>query len=329
VYLQLSMLDPLRVFISSTCRDLADLRQELRVSLEGERMSVRISEDVTSDFTVDPRADSITSCLRNVDTSDVVLLIADHRYGWVLPREFPDYGGLSAVHAEYKHAREKKIPTFLFIREPALADYHRLAADPDARPEWIDHKDAAKWRAFVAEIVNDNPGGQQNWYDTFRTSVDLKAAALRRLTAAFPQHAGSKALLPDRLVRLTFNYRGGGNAEVYGEFRNVGVGPALDITHWLGFLQTELTKFRLGGLREGDAITTGAEPGFHYVNPATVPPTDVRCEYRNRFGDRYRIVFPVERPNANSTNSLPDPEDFEKLFVWVGDDKHGEWIEIK
>jgi hypothetical protein len=52
-----------RVFLSSTCYDLVDLRQETRTYLESNGFSVALSEDPRSPFTVDPLDDSIASCL--------------------------------------------------------------------------------------------------------------------------------------------------------------------------------------------------------------------------------------------------------------------------
>ena len=72
------------VFICSTCYDLADLRPELGRVMLDHGFVVRMSEDVTSAFYVDPTDDSITSCLNNVEASDVVVCVLDRRYGGVL-----------------------------------------------------------------------------------------------------------------------------------------------------------------------------------------------------------------------------------------------------
>src|SRR2546423_8616086 len=106
------MATTIQVFISSTCRDLADLRGELRSFLETEGFLVRISEDVESGFYVDPVGDTIQSCLKNVEQSDIVVAVLDTRYGWVTPAGHARMGGLSATHAELRHARSLRKPIF-------------------------------------------------------------------------------------------------------------------------------------------------------------------------------------------------------------------------
>jgi hypothetical protein len=93
----------LDVFISSTCYDLVDLRFELKAYLEQNGCTVRLSEDPTSPFSIDPTADSIASCLANVEASDVVACVLDRRYGGVLDRG--DYADKSATEAEVLFAR--------------------------------------------------------------------------------------------------------------------------------------------------------------------------------------------------------------------------------
>jgi hypothetical protein len=69
------------VFISSTCYYLGDLRAELRDFLHTHAFLVRMSEDYESEFVVNPRLDSIGSCIENVEKADVVICILDRRYG--------------------------------------------------------------------------------------------------------------------------------------------------------------------------------------------------------------------------------------------------------
>jgi hypothetical protein len=67
------------VFVSSTCYDLPDLRPELGRFLTENGFLVKLSEDPTSAFVVEPEDHSISSCLNNVEASDVVVCIIDRR----------------------------------------------------------------------------------------------------------------------------------------------------------------------------------------------------------------------------------------------------------
>ena len=112
---------PVTVFVSSTCYDLLDVRQELYVDLEKNGFLVKLSDAPDSAFQVDPTTDSITSCLSNVASSDVVVCLIDKRYGGV-PKDGP-YKGISPTEVEVNHARELKKPVFLFIRDKALQEF--------------------------------------------------------------------------------------------------------------------------------------------------------------------------------------------------------------
>ncbi len=120
---------PLEVFISSTCYDLTDLRSELAASLKESGCIVRLSEDPMSGFNVDPSGDSIETCLRNVEASDVVICILDRRIGSPLPERFDK---MSATECEVRHARtlNPQKPVFYFVRNAALADFQQRKSKP-------------------------------------------------------------------------------------------------------------------------------------------------------------------------------------------------------
>jgi len=89
------------VFISSTCYDLADLRNELYTTIMNWGLRPILS-DIGSSFFESYSIDSISSCLLNVDHSDVFILILSQRYSISLSdfSEEQNYGYLSATHTE-------------------------------------------------------------------------------------------------------------------------------------------------------------------------------------------------------------------------------------
>lgn len=293
----------LRVFVSSTCYDLLDLRAELRSFLEDNAFSVSLSEDPNSPFVVDPTDNSIASCLNNVESSDVVVCIVDRRYGGLLTLR--DFGGLSASHAEVRKARELTRPVFFFIRDRAWLEYQQLQGDTSYDTKWVEPRNPdarRKWFDFVAEASKlPKTHSLSNWCDTFSSSVDLKSLVLKRLCDHFPQHIGAKSLMPDRLVRLSYVHSRitpttvGGPVQVFGHFRNVGVGPALDIRHGYAFFDDrdggawkQGRVWSYGALAEKEDICQPPSPNFEYVIPPNIAPK-LFCEYSNRFGDRYRV----------------------------------------
>jgi hypothetical protein len=252
-------MNPKNIFISSTCYDLFDLRSELADYLKSNGFGVSLSDDPDSGFDVSPTVDSITSCLNNVGTCDAMVCLLDRRYGGVIPNG--PYAGKSATHAEVLYARSLKPvkPVFYFVRDRSAREATLLSSNPGLKTQWIEPYEDAKrrlWCEFFNEMsrLPKNPN-LSNWYDQFKDSTDLKLLVLKRLFDFFPGQSGVLALSPDRIVRLTFLQSSTMPDSIRGGFRNVGVGPALNIRHGFFIARAELGVERLGGLPEGERLT--------------------------------------------------------------------------
>lgn len=306
----------LDVFVSSTCYDLLDLRAELGRFLTDQGLYVRLSEDPTSTFAVEPTGDSIESCLANVEAADVVVCVIDRRYAGVLTNG--PYAGKSATHAEVEHARSLSKPVFFFVRDKAIADYAFMRDNGvESRTRWIEPDDPdhrKKWFGFVA-TVSKLPKHEKwsNWYDPFKDVVELKQLALKRLVDRFPRKTSFLALAPDRLVRITCVQQRGGaeHATVHGYFENVGVGPAMNLVYgWsIASRHDGEEEHRRGGLLEGGRVQDLA---FSAQRAQLI----VFCEYQNRFGGKYRIEQAFRRV---SSNSALEPKGDECLFIGTGE----------
>lgn len=174
---------PATVFISSTCYDLIDLRYELAAELESRGSVVKLSEDPQR-FAVDPNANSIQTCIANLESSDVVVCIIDRRYGGILGG---DFGELSATHFEVNHAQrmDPPKPMFFFMRERAWMDYGLLKGNPSAETQWVEPKNSTaktKWLDFVRQIAAiPSHANRSNWVTLFRSSADLRPLVVKRL----------------------------------------------------------------------------------------------------------------------------------------------------
>jgi hypothetical protein len=178
-----STFSPITVFLSSTCYDLLDLRFELASYLESQGAIVKLSDDWER-FDVEGRDNSIDTCLQNLEQSDVVFCILDRRYGGVIPDG--TYAGRSATHVELLRAREEMTPVYFFIRDKAELDYRQLRQNADYKPEWVSERDPdkqANWLELV-EMAFKLPTEKNysNWRDQFKTVVDLKRVAAKRLS---------------------------------------------------------------------------------------------------------------------------------------------------
>ena len=292
---------PLEVFISSTCYDLIDLRSELAASLKESGCIVRLSEDPLSGFNVDPSGDSIETCLRNVEASDVLICICDRRIGSPLGGRF---GKMSATECEVRHARKlnPQKPVLFFVRNAALADYQQRKSKPAVDRKWIEPQkpeNFTRWCKFFDYVVKlPEHASRSNWYDPFQTVVDLKPVLMKRLTEQFPNRLASLALDPNRVVRMTYAVKSISNLQISGQLVNVGLGPALNIEY--GCIRTpEFNNDQIrtrGGLREGERLTSGSDSSIVFGFPHNLSKATIFCQYENRFGDKYKIEQDVGRP---------------------------------
>jgi hypothetical protein len=187
----------MRVFISSTCFDLIDIRAEFAEQLRILGITPVLSDDKLSDFRVQHDVNSIETCLINVDSCDELVLILDKRYGPTLEKF--GYGEFSATHLEYLRAVEKKIPVRVYVRDRLEADFviwKRNHRSGEVTFSWIDKKDIGLFTLLDGHAPLEANATTSNWYSTFTSSIDLKAAVTKHF---------EKRILPERLVQAIQN----------------------------------------------------------------------------------------------------------------------------
>ena len=126
-----------RVYVSST---IADLERERRAVLEWLRAA---QHQVVHSYR--PNSETIRdSCLEDVDTCDLYVLILGHRYGFQPADGNPE--GLSITHLEFRRAGQSGIPRIALLR----------TSIPDV--SLSDMEDPNRWplvRAFRAEVAGE------------------------------------------------------------------------------------------------------------------------------------------------------------------------------
>lgn len=185
----------MRVFISSTVYDLIDIRAELAEQLRAIGITPVLSDDKLSDFRVQHDVNSIETCLVNVESCNEFLLILDQRYGPTL--EKCGYDNLSATHLEYQRAMEKKIPVRVYVRDRLEADFaiwKHNGRTSSVRLSWV--KDRGLFELLAQHGELEANSATSNWYSTFTSSIDLKAAITKHF---------EKRILPERLVEAIQN----------------------------------------------------------------------------------------------------------------------------
>ncbi len=131
----------LRLFVSSTCYDLGMLRSELRPFILNLGYEPVMSE--YSDVLFDPRTHSHKSCVNEVSSCDMVILIVGSRFGGTaLPSASDDLDfsilenlsnktdvlkykdKLSITQIEILQAIHKNIPIYVFVDDKVLYEHH-------------------------------------------------------------------------------------------------------------------------------------------------------------------------------------------------------------
>lgn len=98
------------IFVSSTCFDLQQIRQDIKEFIE-EGLGYEAILSEYNNFPIDPDRDTIENCLRVVEQrADIMVLIVGNRYGSVT-----NHGEKSITNLEYLRAKAKGIPVFVFI----------------------------------------------------------------------------------------------------------------------------------------------------------------------------------------------------------------------
>lgn len=174
-----------RVFISSTCYDLIDLRDELKHLLEDAGLQPVMSDDVDH-FDVSGRTDSIETCLANVRSSDAFICVLSQRYGPSLGSAgYPD---ISATHLEYKEAKESGLPIHLFVRDRLEAEYslskkHKTTHGSldGFQTRWVPKGNWGIFEFLDQHATLAKGSSATNWYTLFSTSIDLKDRVQRQL----------------------------------------------------------------------------------------------------------------------------------------------------
>lgn len=103
-----------RIFVSSTCYDLAAVREDLRRYILQLGHEPLLSEYPS--FPVNPDETTINNCKKIVEThTDVLVLIVGGKRG-----ALDSASGKSVTNLEYETARSRGIPCFVFISRPVL-----------------------------------------------------------------------------------------------------------------------------------------------------------------------------------------------------------------
>lgn len=148
------------MFVSSTCYDLAQVRENISAFCASMGISSLVSEQ--GSFPVDPSASTIENCLRAVrERADIFLLVVGGRYGSL------NEAGQSVTNLEYLEAQAANIPKYVFVKREVLALLPVWKANPNA--DFSAVADSPKLFEFIASLRNSG----EVWVFPFDSATDL------------------------------------------------------------------------------------------------------------------------------------------------------------
>lgn len=160
------------VFISSTCYDLSQIREDIKVFIE-ENYGFEVLLSDFNSFPLDPCKGTYENCLENVDKrADLFILIVGNRYGSVTD------SGKSITNLEYLHAKAKGIPIFAFVNKTIDNNLPIWRDNPNA--DFSKVTDNVKIFEFIASIYDDNL-----WVYNFEKFSDIGATLKNQFAFLF------------------------------------------------------------------------------------------------------------------------------------------------
>lgn len=160
----------MKVFISSTYKDLIDYRAAAIRAVEGTNYQA-VKMEVFGARAEEP----LDACLNEIENSDLFIGIYAHRYGHV-----PDGVDISITEMEYDYAKKQGKRIYCFVVDEENQPW---------LPKWIEGEPGkSKLATFKAKIGNSTSG---HICDSFTTPDDIRAKVANALSHFVANHSSS------------------------------------------------------------------------------------------------------------------------------------------
>ena len=177
-----------RVFISSTCYDLSEVRDALVTFIKSFGFEDALSE--RGDVFYHPDLHTHESCIREISNCHILVLIIGGRFGGTYKADTSK----SIVNAEYEAARELNIPVFTFIKKDVLHDhklYERNKNNVNITYPSIEKQEYAKNIFEFINAVRKSP--INNGLFDFQFSRDIEEILKKQWAGIFYEYLSEKA----------------------------------------------------------------------------------------------------------------------------------------
>jgi hypothetical protein len=165
-----------RVFVSSTYYDLKHIRASLENFIESLGFDAILSE--RGNIPYDPSLPLDESCYREVENTDLFVLIIGGRYGSETSEAKTDdkktfYERYESItKTEYAHAIERDIPVYILIDRVVYADYETFLRNKTNETINYAHADSVNVFLLIADILGKR---RNNPYQQFDRYSDIES----------------------------------------------------------------------------------------------------------------------------------------------------------
>lgn len=185
-----------KVFLSSTCYDLRQIRADLFDFFTNHGFLPVLSE--YPNFPINPQKDTIENCIENIkDNTDIFVLVVGDKYGSKIE------SGKSITNTEYLYAKSLGIPTYIFIYKPIISILPIWKKNKDA--DFSGSVDSNKIFEFVEELREI----ESNWCFEFEKAQNIVETLKIQLSHLFKisldLQKRYKSNLPDFHKKLSSN----------------------------------------------------------------------------------------------------------------------------
>lgn len=207
----------LRVFISSTCYDLSEIRNQLYKLCKDFGYEALLSE--RGDILFDPSDSTHKACLRTVEKVDFVIAIIGGRFGGTAvpdaisyvgsPRKFDskNYSGCSISQLEVIYAFELGIPVFTFVMQDLWSERRNYEANKDIADFKITSIDKQNTAHLIFGFIN-SIHSRLSAIEPFRSFDDIQVYLIKQWSLYFQRLVSEqrKSSFQDKLAKDGVKY---------------------------------------------------------------------------------------------------------------------------
>lgn len=175
-----------RVFISSTCYDLAEIRDSLVSFWQNFAFETALSD--RGDVFYHPDLHTHEACVGEVSNCHLLVLVIGGRFGGHYTADKTK----SITNAEYDAARVANVPVFAFIKQDVLNDHN----------VWQRNKD----KEFSKEIVYPSIDKQENAVDIFKFIDTVRLSAVNNGFFGFKVARDLEDMLRKQVAGMFFDF---------------------------------------------------------------------------------------------------------------------------